>query len=486
MRLAPAGVLVAALAAMPVLFCVPVSLIMAELSAMLPRSGGQAVFVEAALGATVGLQNACWILLSVLCDASIYPQLAAAYARSWCGGAAWVPGAVKTVMVVLTTLAHLRGTAATENLSGVVVALVMGPCAAFVGAGLPRLARSDVLARGFAGARATDASMLLSWVLWNFSGWSSFGSVAGEVRRPVARTLLRGILGLIPVVFALQALPVLVSLAVEPDTAKCVRSRRALWEFQGPRLRRYEAGYFAHVARVLGGAALAAPFAVGAQFSNVGYHSSQMIAAQRTLHFIVEDHFGVRAPPGGAPWRRFLFDAPPDGVRRARGAPASSFLFRQKTKKHLGTCSRAARRPSRSSTCPTRSCSRSRSRSTASASSSSSRPSSSSGARGPTARGRSPCPAAASAPRTARARPRSSSARASSLPSSGFGFAGVFFSSSLPRDARSQDWLGPDLAYDGGATPFKGFRLALGAGLVAAVYAATRAAGWAVRAHAAS
>ena len=59
---------------MPLLFCVPVALITAELAGMHPVSGGQAAFVERAFGAGVGLQNACWVLLVVLADASIYPR----------------------------------------------------------------------------------------------------------------------------------------------------------------------------------------------------------------------------------------------------------------------------------------------------------------------------------------------------------------------------------------------------------------------------
>jgi len=299
--LAPAGVVLAVLGAMPFLFAIPVSLIMAELSAMLPVSGGQAVFVEAACGEVVGLQNACWLLLVVLADASIYPQLAAQYAAGWCGAQSWVPTTLKAGMVCVTAAAHSRGNGSTEAASAFVALVVMAPCAAFIGLGLPRLLASDVLARGFEGAASeTDAGMLLAWILWNFSGWSSFGAIAGEVKRPVARTLLRGILGLVPVVFILQACPVLVSLAAEPDAGK------------------YEAGFFAAIARRLGGAGLAVPFAIGAQFSNLGYHSSQMVTAQRTLYFLAEERSGRRVggAAAGPGLRGYLLEAPRDGVRR--------------------------------------------------------------------------------------------------------------------------------------------------------------------------
>ena len=77
----------------------------------------------------------------------------------------------------------------------------------------------------------------------------------------------------------------------------------------------YDAGYFAVIARRLGGDVLYGFFAVGAQFSNVGYHSSQMVAAQRTLYYIVEEHWAFE-PEKCAALPRYLRTPPADGVAR--------------------------------------------------------------------------------------------------------------------------------------------------------------------------
>jgi amino acid transporter len=112
---------------MPLLFCVPVALITAELAGMHPVSGGQAAFVERAFGAGVGLQNACWVLLVVLADASIYPQLGEAYARELVPSNRWAPVALKVAMVLATAAAHAGGASATERASAVVGASVLWP-----------------------------------------------------------------------------------------------------------------------------------------------------------------------------------------------------------------------------------------------------------------------------------------------------------------------------------------------------------------------
>ena len=96
---------------------------------------------------------------------------------------------------------------------------MLAPCVAYIAIGLFRANGAAATVAG----EPTDPGLLVSWVLWNFSGWSSFGSIAGEVRAPVARTLLGGIAVLVPVAVALQALPVVVSLSVDPDVGRCQR-----------------------------------------------------------------------------------------------------------------------------------------------------------------------------------------------------------------------------------------------------------------------
>ena len=64
---------------------------------------------------------------------------------------------------------------------GVAFCVSLLPCLLLVGAGLPSLDLPAALASG--GGEA-DTSLLISWVLWLYSGFSYLGSIAGEVERP--------------------------------------------------------------------------------------------------------------------------------------------------------------------------------------------------------------------------------------------------------------------------------------------------------------
>ena len=107
-------------------------------------------------------------------------------------------------------------------------------------------------------------SLLLSWTLWLYSGFSWLGVMAGEVERPRS-TYLAVLLVLIPLVTSLNLLPFLVSLSLDPTTAH------------------YSSGYFNVLAGRLAGEWLQVLFIIGANVSLLGLYHSQIIAADRTL-----------------------------------------------------------------------------------------------------------------------------------------------------------------------------------------------------------
>ena len=107
-------------------------------------------------------------------------------------------------------------------------------------------------------------SLLLSWTLWLYSGFSWLGVMAGEVERPRS-TYSAVLLVLIPLVTSLNLLPFLVSLSLDPKTSH------------------YSSGYFNVLAGNLAGDWLRVCFIIGANVSLLGLYHSQIIAADRTL-----------------------------------------------------------------------------------------------------------------------------------------------------------------------------------------------------------
>ena len=77
---APPAYVFAAMVFTPVLFGLPAALMNAELSTAFPVTGGYVVWVEHALGKSIGVHNSVWRWLTCVLDAALYPQFVAEYA----------------------------------------------------------------------------------------------------------------------------------------------------------------------------------------------------------------------------------------------------------------------------------------------------------------------------------------------------------------------------------------------------------------------
>ena len=77
---APPAYVFAAMVFTPILFGLPAALMNAELSTAFPVTGGYVVWVEHALGKSIGVHNSVWRWLTCVLDAALYPQFVAEYA----------------------------------------------------------------------------------------------------------------------------------------------------------------------------------------------------------------------------------------------------------------------------------------------------------------------------------------------------------------------------------------------------------------------
>jgi len=77
---APPAYVFAAMVFTPVLFGLPAALMNAELSTAFPVTGGYVVWVEHALGKTIGVHNSVWRWITCVLDAALYPQFVGQYA----------------------------------------------------------------------------------------------------------------------------------------------------------------------------------------------------------------------------------------------------------------------------------------------------------------------------------------------------------------------------------------------------------------------
>jgi amino acid transporter len=149
---------------------------------------------------------------------------------------------------------------------GLIFVFTLSPCLIFIGFGLPKLNPEAFTQTDNA---PVNYALMLSWVIWLYSGFSSLGTIAGECDQPHV-TYTRTIAILFPLVIMLNSLPFMVALSIDDDISH------------------YQAGYFAQLAKENVGDWLRLGFVVASNVALVGLFNSQAITAQCTAFFFVE------------------------------------------------------------------------------------------------------------------------------------------------------------------------------------------------------
>lgn len=194
---------------------------LAELGAMLPRAGGDYVFVREAFGSSVSFA-AGWVLFgpvfagsiaaiaSALCHHQL-PVLVQAFGGLDGAGQAFqplapVPGlpfdlpwarAVAAAIILVLTVANVLGTRVATGLQGALTALAIGCLLVLalwgVGAGLNTPSNDPVATASAKGWSLLGLVKAYLPVYFAYSGWNAVVYVAGEVREP-GRNLPRALL----------------------------------------------------------------------------------------------------------------------------------------------------------------------------------------------------------------------------------------------------------------------------------------------------
>eukprot|EP01049_Picozoa_sp_SAG25_P011095 SAG25_NODE_1302_length_3354_cov_27.875576_5_plen_318_part_00 len=123
----------------PVFFGLPAALMNAELSTAYPVTGGYVVWVEAALGRTVGMHNSIWRCLTCVLDAALYPQLVVQYAARVIDLSRATQTTLGMGLVVAIMLLNLNGVEAMMQLETVLAVISLAPTVAFVAMGFSQL-----------------------------------------------------------------------------------------------------------------------------------------------------------------------------------------------------------------------------------------------------------------------------------------------------------------------------------------------------------
>lgn len=275
----------------PLLWSLPVSLIMAELASAMPDEGGYVVWVERAFGRFWGFLVGWWSWIDSFVDVAIYPALFADYVRFWRPDMTQLERWLLALgFIVLLTTLNVLGV---RPVGRAAVALGVGsllPVAALVVAGAlgtrqapwePFLAGEQTLGGGL--------GLGLAVAMWNYSGWDTPSTCLGETRAP-ERAFRRAVFLSLPVITAAYVLPLGAALATGATD----------WSA-------WTTGTLPRIAEAIGGPWLGHLVAAGAVLSAAGLFLSLLLTNSRLPYVLgrsgeMPSSLAAVHPRFGTPW----------------------------------------------------------------------------------------------------------------------------------------------------------------------------------------
>src|SRR5262249_38945488 len=185
----------------PLIWSLPVALLVAELSSAIPEEGGYYRWVTRGLGRFWGFQEAWWIWMWTFVDMAIYPVLFVEYLHNfWPTMTATQQWGIKLGIIWSAAALNLRGARSVGRGAVISLGLVILPFAFLTAFGLFRMQHAP-----WAPFLTSEKSLPLtlglglSVVMWNYQGWDNISAFSGEVIRP-AWTIPRALTFTLPLV----------------------------------------------------------------------------------------------------------------------------------------------------------------------------------------------------------------------------------------------------------------------------------------------
>ncbi len=270
----------------PILWAGPVALMTAELASAIPEAGGFVVWVHRALGAKWGFLCGWWTWLYAWLDVAIYPGLFAVNLGNFLsmlgfvngiGENSWLKWAAGLIVIVPFTLLNLCGirpVGKTNLAFGFLLALPFG---LFIALALPKLMSnpslivSPMVAPGHKGMGPVMATGLFT-IMWNYLGWDSISTVAGEVEDP-KRNFPRSIFLALFLIMGAYLLPTVVGNVFLPDPSA------------------WKEGAWSAAAAKVGGQWLAIGIAFVGLVASMGLFSSALLTSSRIPYVLGRFNF---------------------------------------------------------------------------------------------------------------------------------------------------------------------------------------------------
>lgn len=265
----------------PIIYSLPIALMVAELATLMPVSGGYYQWVKEALGPFWGFQAGWWAWVASWFDLAIYPVLFvefSAYFLPWLETESVAGLPVKWLVELAFIWAfagmNMAGSSIVGDSSKLFLVIVLAPFLLIVVIGLFKMQANPVtpfVPEGLSPIEAFGAGLFV--IMWNYSGWDGLSTVAGDIDNP-RRNYPRALAITIPMITLIYLIPTVVALAV-------VGSQDVEWT----------AGAFTVVAEGVGGRWLGLFMSFAAVVSAIGLFSAWLLSYSRIPFALANDGY---------------------------------------------------------------------------------------------------------------------------------------------------------------------------------------------------
>lgn len=264
----------------PFVWSLPTALMVAEMGTMMPVQGGYYHWCKTSMGPFWGFQAGWWMWVVSWVDLALYPVLFTDYASNFFPildsetGNPWVRWLVGFVVIWAFAFLNMRGAKLIGDSSKLFGVIVVAPFVLVTIFGLFNMERNPFepfATEGLSLGAAAGAGLFV--VMWNYMGWDSLSTIAGEIDKP--RTNFPKALAItIPLITLIYLLPTLISLAVV-----------------GPDEVEWTAGAYTQVAESVAGHWLGVVLNITALVSAIGLFSAWLMSNSRIPFSLAQDGY---------------------------------------------------------------------------------------------------------------------------------------------------------------------------------------------------
>jgi amino acid transporter len=291
------GLTVIYLLLVPFFWCIPVSLVSAELTGAMPVEGGFYRWTRAAYGDFWGFLAGWWNWSASFLLGGVYAVLFTDYIRFWFPQIiGWKHYLVSLALIAIIAYLNVRGIQLVGKVATALELCILLPVAGLIVLGLAKWQHNPFLPVMPPHKPLFQVfGVGLALVLWGYSGYEQLSTVAEEVENPQL-TYPRALALVVPLSMATYILPTIASLG-------------ALGNWQ-----EWRTGYLSEAARLIGGPPLGFAMTVAAMVTNVALLNSTVLTTTRMPAAMAKDGYLPTKltslhPRYGTPWIAIIVSA---------------------------------------------------------------------------------------------------------------------------------------------------------------------------------